>query len=54
MEVKMTEQEIQKIIKEERNKYAKEWRAKNPDKVKANNERYWLRKAEKLAAEREG
>jgi hypothetical protein len=50
----MTEQEIQEIIREEKKKYAKEWRAKNPDKVKANTERYWRRKAEKLIAEREG
>jgi len=26
--------------------YHKEWRAKNKDKVKANEERYWMRKAE--------
>lgn len=28
-----------------RNAYAKEWRRKNPDKVKAANARYWGKKA---------
>lgn len=28
-----------------RNAYAKEWRRKNPDKVKAANARYWEKKA---------
>lgn len=31
---------------EARNAYARRWRAANRDKVRANNERYWLRKAE--------
>lgn len=30
--------------------YTREWRAKNPDKVKAHNNSYWERKAQKLAA----
>lgn len=25
--------------------YEREWRAKNPEKIRARNERYWLRKA---------
>ena len=33
-----------------RNAYYRAWRAKNPDKVKASNERYWLRRAEREAA----
>lgn len=28
-----------------RNEYAREWRKRNPDKVKKANERYWERKA---------
>lgn len=32
------------------NAYMREWRAKNRDKVKANNERYWEKKAAQLAA----
>lgn len=30
-----------------RNAYAREWRKKNPDKVKAANVRYWEKKAAK-------
>ena len=33
-----------------RNRYMREWRAKNPDKVRATKERYW----EKKAAQTEG
>lgn len=32
--------------------YHKEWRKKNPDKVKAINKRYWLKKAQKLKEEK--
>ena len=35
---------------EARRAYMKEWRAKNRDKVKASNERYWARKAKALEA----
>ena len=38
-----------KMAAEARNAYARAWRAKNPDKVKKNNENYWLRKAQKCA-----
>ncbi|WP_373844427.1 hypothetical protein [Clostridium sp.] len=31
--------------KEARNKYMREWRAKNKDKVKVIQERYWKKKA---------
>lgn len=31
--------------KEARNKYQREWRARNPDRVRAISERYWLKKA---------
>ena len=30
--------------------YMKKWRAKNPDKVRENNLRYWARRAEREAA----
>lgn len=35
-----------------RNEYRREWNKKNPDKVRAQHERYWQRKAEKAKAER--
>ena len=33
--------------------YAKAWRAKNPDKVREANVRYWLRRAEREAIKTE-
>lgn len=33
--------------------YAKAWRAKNPDKVREANVRYWLRRAEREAIKAE-
>jgi hypothetical protein len=35
-----------------RRAYQRQWRAKNPDKVKEYNRRLWERKAERLAAEK--
>ncbi len=37
--------ELSPEAKELRRLYAKAWRAKNPDKVRENNRRYWERKA---------
>lgn len=34
---------------EERREYFRQWRAKNKDKVRENNRRYWERRAEKKA-----
>ncbi len=34
-----------------RNAYRREYRRKNPDKIKAQQERYWTKKARKEAAE---
>ena len=42
--------EKKKAAAEARNAYARRWRAANKDKVRANNERYWMRRAEKEAA----
>lgn len=39
----------QEKARQARNKYAREWRARNRDKVKANNQRYWARKAASTA-----
>lgn len=36
---------IEELAREERLKYFKEWRAKNKNKVHANNQRYWEKKA---------
>lgn len=45
-------EEKKKQAAEARNAYAREWRAKNKEKVRANNRRYWERKAERAAAEK--
>ena len=50
----LTEHEIQELARQERNKYFREWRAKNKDRVKATNARYWARRAAKLAAKKAG
>lgn len=36
-------------IKAARNAYMREWRKKNPERAKAINDRYWARRAERLA-----
>ena len=43
--------------REARRAYQKEWRRKNPDKVRANHDRFWAKKAAEMmaaAAEKEG
>lgn len=45
----MTEKELAELARIERNKYHKEWRAKNPEKVRERNKRYWERRAAKAA-----
>lgn len=37
----------------ERNRYMREYRAKNPDKVRAMNKKYWEKRAAKTAREKE-
>lgn len=42
----MTDNKTNAIIKAERNKYLKTWRAKNKDKVRKYNQTYWLKKSQ--------
>lgn len=44
----MKDKKIQDLAREAQREYQREWRAKNPDKVRAKNQRYWERKARKL------
>lgn len=44
-EILLTGISLDEMVRREKNEYAKAWRAKNPDKVRANNRRYWERKA---------
>ena len=51
----MSDKEIQELVKEERRRYAREWRAKTPEKVQAANRRYWEKKVmERMSAKRTG
>lgn len=45
----MTDAEIRQLVRTENNRYLREWRRKNPDKVSAINARY----REKRAREKE-
>lgn len=45
MERKMSED-----ARNARNAYYRAWRAKNPDKVRSSNERYWSKKAAEMTA----
>mgnify|MGYP007111685346 CR=1 FL=1 len=47
MKNKMRE-EILAEIREANRLYKKEWRRRNPDKVKASNERFYLKKAKEI------
>lgn len=46
----MTEAERREQARQERNRYYREYRARNKERIKAINDRYW----EKKASEREG
>jgi hypothetical protein len=41
----MTESELRRAALNKKAEYYRAWRAKNRDKVKATNERYWLKRA---------
>ena len=41
-------------VRKLKNAYAREWRSKNKDKVKAYQEKYWQNKAEILKSKGEG
>lgn len=45
----MAEMSILELVKDERRRYARKWRAANKDKVQAANQRYWEKKARKRA-----
>ncbi len=47
--MQLTQEEIDARAKEIRREYKRAWYNKNKDKVKAANERYWRKKAEKEA-----
>lgn len=48
------EQELIEKMRKAQREYKKEWRAKNKDKVKAANDRYWRKKAMLSMEQKEG
>jgi hypothetical protein len=40
-------------IREARNEYARQWRAKNRDKVREANKRYWQKKTEQMKQDKD-
>jgi len=46
----MSEQEL---IRKAQAEYRKQWRRNNPEKTKAHQERYWLKKAQQLKEQQE-
>ena len=45
---------LDQLAREARAAYSRDWRAKNKDKVKQINAKYWERRALKMKAEKEG
>ncbi len=50
----MENKKEQEVIKEAQRAYKKAWRAKNRDKVKKSNDRYWLKKAAEMGIAKSG
>lgn len=49
----MTTEQAREAGKAARRAYYREWAKKNRDKLKANQERYWIRRAEREAGQNE-
>jgi len=47
----MSDERIAELVRAEKNAYFRAWRAKNPEKVKAHNAKYWRKRAEKKMKE---
>lgn len=43
---------LTEAVREAKRQYMREWRKKNPERVKENNRRYWERKAKQLQEKR--
>ena len=43
-----TSEDINVKIRQAKNEYLRKWRKQNPERVKAANERYWLKKAKEI------
>ncbi len=43
--MKLINEQLEELAREIQREYLREWRKKNPDKVKEYNQRYWRRRA---------
>ncbi len=41
----LTDKEMQELAREKQREYQREWRKRNPEKIKEYNQRYWIRRA---------
>lgn len=49
----MTNEQLEERARQAQREYFRNWRRKNPDKVRASNARYWAKRAARMAAEKE-
>lgn len=49
----MAEMTLQEKAAQERREYFRQWRKRNPDRVRENNRRYWEKRAAKKAEKEE-
>ena len=49
---KRGDKKLNEQAREAQRVYMREWRRKNKDKVRANNHRYWEKRAERMAAKK--
>jgi len=48
---KLTDEQIKELAREKQREYLREWRKRNPDKIKEYNQRYWRKKALEMLKE---
>ena len=41
----MTDKELRELARREQNRYMREWKKKNPEKMRQYREQYWARRA---------
>jgi len=52
--MKLTDEQLEELAREKQREYLREWRKRNPDKVKEYNKRYWRKKALEMLKENKG
>ena len=52
--MKLINEQLEELAREKQREYLREWRKKNPDKVKEYNQRYWRRRAIRELKENKG